>query len=200
MGEEKVTEHKKKKQDVKQKIKEEFNLLKQQLDEKTSEVEEYKNLAQRIKAEFDNYRKRVLKENEERIKLANENLILDLLPVLDAFERGLETKNVIEENEKFRSFYNGMEIIYKRLKDILVSYGLKEIDALNQDFDPRYHDAMMMEESEKYKTEVVIEVLEKGYMLNNKVLRAAKVKVGKPLAEGKKDEINSENKGEGNVN
>ncbi len=205
MDKKKETEHhKKKKQDIKQKIKEEFKALKQKLEEKTSEAEEYKNLAQRIKAEFDNYKKRVLKENEERIKLANEALIQEILPILDAFERGLNVKNMVENNEKFASFYEGMEMIYKRLKDLLATYGLKEIDALNKPFDPQYHDALMMEQSDKYKEETVIEVLEKGYMLNDKVLRPAKVKVGKPLSEisseSSEKELNSELQGEADVN
>lgn len=205
MDEKKESEqHKKKKQDIKQRIKEEFKVLKQKFEEKSLEAEEYKNLAQRIKAEFDNYKKRVLKENEERMNLANEALIQEILPILDAFERGLNVKDMIEENEKFTSFYEGMRMIYKRLKDLLSTYGLKEIEALNKPFNPQYHDALMMEQSDKYREETVIEVLEKGYMLNNKVLRPVKVKVGKPLSEvtteSSNEGVNSELQGEADVN
>ncbi|MBN1898024.1 MAG: nucleotide exchange factor GrpE [Spirochaetes bacterium] len=185
-------DHKKKK-DLKGKIKEEFNLLKQQLDEKKHEAQEYKHLLQRIKAEFDNYKKRVLKENEEIVKNANEKLIQDMLPIMDAFERGLSPDHYNNKDENMVTFVRGMEMILKRLKDLFQSCGLQEIQALNQDFDPQYHDALMVEESESCNSEQVLEVLEKGYCLGAKVIRPAKVKVGKPAVKKEEKEEKAKN-------
>jgi len=169
----------KKKQDVKNRYRKEIDHLKKEIENKVAEAEEYKNILQRIKAEFDNYKKRVLRDNEARIKYANENLIKDLLPIIDSLERSLSASESFENKDE--SFYKGIKLIYMQLIELLKSYGLKEIDALNKLFDPHYHDAMMIESSENHTEEKVIEVLEKGYLLGDHVIRPVKVKVGKPV-------------------
>lgn len=160
----------------------EIEKLKKEVEVKGTEAKENKEIAQRIKAEFDNYKKRIIKDYEENIKLASEGLIRDLIPVLDNFERALTINNIMDE--KFKSFYSGIELVSKKFKDIMTNNGLKEITPdKGTEFDPTYHDAVIVETGADYKTEVVLELLEKGYLISRKLIRPAKVKVGKPLIE-----------------
>jgi len=182
---------KKKLEEIKAQLQEKFENLSKELELKKKEAEEYKELAQRIKAEFDNYRKRVLKEGEERIILANENLITKLLPILDSFELAINFTNQINEKQ-FESFYNGVKIIYNNLKNLLAEFGLKEIEIKDSKFDPNYQEVVIAEEDENVEEVVVKEVLSKGYILGNKILRSAKVKVLKPKEKVKSDLKDSE--------
>ncbi len=139
-----------------------------EITDKKSEADEYKDMLQRLQAEFDNYRKR----NQESIKTARNDgineMILELLPVMDSFERGLGT---VEESAKA-----GLELICKQLGNLLTKYGVEEIDALGKDFDPNYHHAIAQCEDAENANKVV-EVFQKGYIRKEKVLRAALVKV-----------------------
>jgi len=168
---------------LKEKIRsDKLKILEQALREKIKEAEENKVLAQRIKAEFDNYRKRVLRDYDENIKVANESLIRRLLAIVDPIERALIIKRI--EDERFRSFYDGTELIYKRFSDILSEFGLKVICPEKKEaFNPAVHEAIMVQETGE-EDDVVLEVLDKGYMISDKLLRAAKVKVGRS-AKGK---------------
>jgi len=155
-----------------------LKVLEQKIKEKIKEAEENKELALRIKAEFDNYRKRTLREYDERINTANENLITRLLAVIDAFERGLKVEKI--EGESFKSFYNGMELIYKQLMNILTEAGMEVIQPEKGEiFNPEIHEAVMAEEVKGKDEDIVMEVFEKGYRLSNRLLRASKVKVGR---------------------
>ncbi len=167
-----------KKVSFKDKIKpDKLKLLELKIKEKAKEAEENKELAKRIKAEFDNYRKRMLKDYDECISIANEALIKRLLSVIDAFDRALDIKKI--EDESFKSFYDGVELIYKEFKDILSESGVTEICPEKNDvFDPEVHEAVMVQEIKEGDEDIVLEVLEKGYKLSNRLLRAAKVKVG----------------------
>jgi len=127
---------------------------------------------QRLQAEFENYRKRVEKERVEFIKYAKEDLIRNILPVLDSFEQALKNKDKKEE------FIKGIEQIFAQLYSVLKQEGLKPIEALGQRFDPYKHDVLLQEKSEK-EEETVLEELQKGYLLNDKIIRHSKVKVSK---------------------
>lgn len=132
---------------------------------KGSKEQEYLNALQRLQAEFDNYRKRTDKERVEIIKNAEESLVAELLGVLDNFELSLKyTKD------------DGVKMIYSELYSILEKHGLKPID-VNCKFDPKIHEALIKETGEE--DGVIIEELQKGYMLNDKVIRISKVKVSK---------------------
>ncbi|HOU96053.1 MAG TPA: nucleotide exchange factor GrpE [Bacteroidales bacterium] len=130
----------------------------------------------RLAAEFDNYRKRTLKEKIELSKQAGEKLLLGLLPVMDDFERALDNLEVAPECSSFKE---GVELIYIKFKDFLSKQGIKEIESLHCEFNVDLHDAVkkipVEDESLKGK---IIEVLQKGYYLNNKVIRHSKVVVG----------------------
>lgn len=144
-----------------------------ELSEKVSELND-KYL--RLYSEFDNYRKRTAKEKLDLSKTASENVITSLLPVLDDMERAMENVSDAMENE---SFYEGFKLIYSKLRTILVQKGLSEIEAHMQPFNTDFHEAVshFSVEDPEQKSKI-IEVLQKGYRLNDKVIRFAKVVVG----------------------
>ena len=135
-------------------------------------VQELTNLLQRLQAEFENYKKRVDKEQQNYCKFANADIIIKILPILDSFELALISNN--EEND----FVKGIEMIYSQFFDVLEKQGLKQIDALNKKFDPHMHEVLLQQESEG-EPNIVIEVLQKGYTLNERLIRTAKVKLSK---------------------
>src|SRR5690606_17098895 len=128
---------------------------------------------QRLKAEFDNFRKRTQREKEEISKYAAERIILSLLPVIDNFERAIEST---ANNKDFESFSQGVNLIFRQLYKVLEDEGLKAIEAVGQQFDPNLHEAMMKEESDQEEN-IVLEEFQKGYFLKDKVIRFSKVKV-----------------------
>ena len=128
----------------------------------------------RLLAEFQNFKKRAAKEKTDIHAYANEKLMNELLPVLDNFERALETKT--EETENYAK---GMELIFQQMKQALENHGLREVEALGTDFDPNKHSAVMTEESDEYDSGKVCKVLQKGYELNGRVIRPAMVAVVK---------------------
>lgn len=135
-------------------------------------ADEYLEHLKRLKAEFENYRKRVTKEREELLKYANENLISDLLPVVDNFERAFSDEH---KNHDLNSFKEGVLLIKKQIIDLLTKRGLKEIDSVGKALDHNLHHAMMQRNSQEYQEDVIIEELQKGYMLHEKVIRPSQV-------------------------
>ena len=125
----------------------------------------------RLMADFQNYRKRAEKEKSEIYARANEGIMLGLLTVIDNFERA------IEHESKDEKYAEGMHLIFKQLMDVLQASGLEEIKALDEDFDPNIHDAVMTCDSDEHESGKVVEVLQKGYLLNGRLLRASMVKV-----------------------
>lgn len=144
-------------------------LSEKKLEDKQKEIDELMENMKRIQAEFLNYKRRTEQEKEALSALANERIIMELLPVLDNFERGLES---IEDKEN--PIFKGMELIFKQLFSALEKNGVKEIDT-EVDFDPNFHHAVMQEEGEEKGK--VLEVFQKGYLLKDKVIRPAMVKV-----------------------
>lgn len=142
-----------------------------------SELTDTRDSHLRLRAEFDNFRKRKNREAQEIVKNANENLIADLLWVLDDFDLAMKSAR---ETEGAEGIIAGIEIIIRKFTDILSKYGLSEIDAQDKDFDPQVHEALTFTPSEDAEKEVVAEVFQKGYMLNDRVLRPAKVRVAGP--------------------
>lgn len=130
----------------------------------------------RLSAEFDNYRKRTLKEKMELTKSAGESILLNIIPVVDDFERGMET---MEKASDIDAVKEGILLIYNKFKDFLKQSGVKEIDARDKEFNTDEHDAVtkIPAPSEEQKGKVV-DVIEKGYKLNDRVIRFSKVVVG----------------------
>jgi molecular chaperone GrpE len=127
-------------------------------------------------AEFDNYRKRTEREFLDRIQNSNERLITDLLPVLDDFQRSLDHTN---EGSTSENLIEGFELIYKKMTTLLEKEGLKAIEAVGHEFDPEQHDALMQMESDSHDSGTIIEEHQKGYRLNDKVIRHSQVLVAK---------------------
>ena len=130
----------------------------------------------RLQAEFDNYRKRTLKEKMELTKSAGESILLNILPVIDDFERAIQSINEAKEEG---AVHDGIQLIHKRFNDFLLQNGVKEIEAKEQDFDTDLHEAITkIPAPTKELKGKIVDVIQKGYMLNDKVIRFAKVVIG----------------------
>ena len=127
----------------------------------------------RLMAEFQNFKKRVAKEKSDIHAYANEKIVGDLLPVLDNFERALDTET---EDE---GYAKGMQLIFEQLKTALGNAGLEEIKAMDEVFDPNVHNAVMTETIEEKEDGTITKVLQKGYKLKDKVVRPSMVAVNK---------------------
>lgn len=140
----------------------------------TAEVEEYKERLLRAQADFDNFRRRTQKEKEELAKYASSVLITALLPVIDNFERALSTGT---ENIDVSSYTKGVEMIFRQLEGVLKAEGLEAMESVGQPFNPEFHQAVMQVESDEHEEGIVVEELQKGYQLKDKIIRPAMVKV-----------------------
>lgn len=157
---------------------ERIEALEAELAAKQKEAEELKDKLIRNQADTENYRKRLLKEKEDAVKYANTALVKDLLGPLDDFSRALEASKTSDNIDVIRE---GVSMIEDRIYSILkTSWGLEIIDAADVPFDPNEHEACMMEISEDAKEETVSMILQRGYKINGRVVRSAKVKVTKP--------------------
>lgn len=139
-----------------------------------AEIEEHKQRVLRTQADFDNFRRRTTKEKEELGKYASAKLITELLPVLDNFERAMSTTS---DNAEVASYAKGVEMILRQFEGILHTEGLIAMETVGQPFNPEYHQAVMQVESEDHEEGIVVEEIQKGYLLKDKVLRPAMVKV-----------------------
>lgn len=157
--------------DINDENKDELIDIKNQLDEKTKECNEYLELLRRTKAEFDNYRRRTQKEKETIYEEGFADAIKNILPILDNLERA-----VISTEER-TPLYEGVEMTLKLFKDTLTKLGIEEIPALNEKFDPNFHNAVMHIEDENLEENVIVEVFQKGYKYKEKILRYSMVKV-----------------------
>jgi molecular chaperone GrpE len=139
------------------------------------ERDELRDQLLRKAADFDNYRKRVERDRREMVELAAQDLLSELLPVLDDFERALEA-DVAPGAESYR---DGVELIYKQLQDLLKKRSVTPIEAVGTDFDPHVHQAVVHEDSTTHRDGEVIAELRRGYRLGDRLLRPAMVKVAK---------------------
>ncbi|NLW41385.1 MAG: nucleotide exchange factor GrpE [Tissierellia bacterium] len=164
-------------EEIKEEAKEEGEKVEVKEDEEQkgeeNKIEELTNQLLRLQADFVNYKNRVEKEKDRIYSNATEELITELLPVLDNFERALES---VEEKD---GFYEGVKMIYAQILKVLNDKGLEEIDCLGKEFDPNYHHAVFAEDVEGKEEGTILEVLQKGYLLNDKVIRPSMVKVAK---------------------
>ncbi len=147
-----------------------------EVDELKEKVETLEQALLRSNADLINYRKRKDEELTKMLKYANEDLVIELLPTLDNFERAIDMDDDNLEDEVSK-FLEGFKMIYCNLISILSKIEVKAIDGANKPFDPTYHQAVMTEKVEGKEPGMVIEVLQKGYLYKNKVIRPAMVKV-----------------------
>ncbi|WP_420491265.1 nucleotide exchange factor GrpE [Neobacillus drentensis] len=145
----------------------EIHLLKEKL-------EEADNRYLRLQADFDNFRRRTRLDQEASQKYRAQKLITDLLPAIDNFERAMKIE---ADNEQTKSLLQGMDMVYRSLLDALKSEGVELIESVGKEFDPHLHQAVMQSEDENYGSNIVTDEFQKGYLLNDRVIRPAMVKV-----------------------
>jgi len=156
---------------------EEVELLRKELDEYKKIEDGYIDRIKRLHADYDNYRKRTLKEQAEHIKRANKDLIEKILPVIDSFEKALEIGKGLKGGKD--EFFIGVNMIYKKLMDILKNENVKTINQKGEEFDPQLCEAASTEDVEDAGEGIILEVLRKGYMIDDFLIRPAVVKVCK---------------------
>lgn len=143
-------------------------------DKKDEKIEELTDRLTRQMAEFDNFRKRTEKEKSQMYEIGAKDIIEKILPVVDNFERGIAA---VPEEEKSNPFAEGMEKIYKQLMTTLEEIGVKPIEAVDQEFDPDFHNAVMHVEDEEVGENIITEEFQKGYLYRDSVVRHSMVKV-----------------------
>jgi molecular chaperone GrpE len=150
------------------------------LDQKSREAAEANEKYLRTYADFENYRKRMQRDQAEFRKYANEQMALELLTVLDHL--GLALKHACDAPEKSEGLQQGVEMVFKQFRDVLEKFGIKTFKAAGEPFDPALHDAMMQVETGEVPENTVVQVFQDGYLYHEKVLRHAKVGVSKKPA------------------
>ena len=148
--------------------------FKKKKDKKDEQIEELNDKLKRQMAEFDNFRKRTEKEKTQMYDMGAKSIIEKILPVFDNFERGLAA---VPEEQREDAFVVGMDKVYRQMLTELDASGVKPIEAVGQEFDPNFHNAVMQVESEEYDSGVVAQELQKGYMYKDSVVRHSMVAV-----------------------
>ena len=163
---------------------EDIDALKAGLEEEKKKAETYLANWQRAAADFQNYKRRTDQEREELGRLANAALVINILPILDDMERALTS---VDARLAGLTWIDGIRLIYRKFQAVLEASGVREIKAEGEDFDPRFHEAVMYGEGEEGK---VISEVQKGYMLGDRVIRPSAVVIGRGPKEGgeKKEE------------
>ncbi|HHW00503.1 MAG TPA: nucleotide exchange factor GrpE [Clostridiaceae bacterium] len=152
----------------------EIESLKASLEEKTKRCDEYKDMLQRLAAEFDNYKKRTAREKEALYFDALSDVVSEFLPVIDNIERAI---NACKSENSQESMLEGIELINRQVKETLKKLGVEQIDCVGKRFDPNLHEAVMHIEDDTYEQNVVVEEFQKGYIFKDKVIRHSIVKV-----------------------
>jgi molecular chaperone GrpE len=145
-----------------------------ELEELRKQADEHYQRFLRAQADFDNFRRRSRQEKEEFAKYASSKLIEQLLPVVDNFDRALASS---KDSKDFESLAKGVDMIWRQMNQVLEQEGLKTMETVGKAFDPELHQAIMQVESEEFGEGIVVEEVQKGYILKDKVLRPAMVKV-----------------------
>lgn len=154
----------------------EIEELREKLEAKEKEAAEHLDTLLRLKAEFENFRKALVKEQTTAVELASQRLIIELLPVLDSLERTIEAGG---KTKDFEALLKGVELVYCQVLDVLTKEGLEAISPAGETFNPHVCEALMQEKSPEYEDNTVLEVFQKGYSLKGRVIRPARVKVSK---------------------
>lgn len=171
-------------------LKKEMARIKIDLEALKKENSDLKDQYLRKQADFENFRKRMQREKQDFMKYSNTDLLMDLVSTIDDFERAIQSS---EASEDFTSFHDGIVLIEKQFVNMLeTKWGLKRFTAKGEVFDPQKHEALMMEDSHEHEESTVLEDFQKGYMLHERVVRPAKVKVSNPVAKPEGSEETSE--------
>jgi molecular chaperone GrpE len=157
-------------------LREEIEAIQKQLDEVQAERDDLLGKLQRVSADYANFQKRMTRQVADSIAYEKEHMIKTMLPVLDNFQHTLEKSHAAESVEVV---LQGVRIVYDQMLDILRSHGVEAIHAVDEPFDPSYHEAMMRREDPEHEDNTVLEEFQKGYTLNGRVIRPSKVIVNK---------------------
>ena len=176
-----MADDKKQVEPEKRDISEELKKLKEELDKTIKEKEEYLAGWQRERAEFLNYKQKEWERISNLLKCANEDLIMELLTIVDSFEMALKQDKIPSLSDEMTNFIKGIEMVYKQLMDILTKHGLTEISTSERLFDPQFDEAIETIVDLKLPEGTILEVKQKGYLLNNKVIRPNKVIISKKV-------------------
>lgn len=171
---------------------EDVDSLKQALEEERARAEGYLANWQRAQADFINYKRRAEQERSDAVRFGNATLVLSLLPVLDDLERALDS---VPDGLAGESWVDGISLICRKFRAALEEHGVTEIKALGEPFDPHLHEAMLFGEGEEG---MVVEEMQKGYRLHDRVLRPTRVMVGKGSGEKSEEESQEGDNGQGN--
>jgi molecular chaperone GrpE len=152
--------------------------------EAKKQAEDAKKEVLYVKAEFENYRKRILKEQEQAIKFANKNLISELVGIIDYFDRAIQHSKVLKakEDSEISNFVSGVEMSQHEFVQLLTRFGVEFVGKVGESFDPEKHEAVGSREVEKTQVDTVLEVFQRGSLLNGRLIKPAKVVVGKEKA------------------
>jgi len=159
--------------------------LKEALEREKERADGYLNRLKYLQADFENYQKRVKREQEELVKHGSEQLIVKLLGVVDDMERAIEASKSSSDKEVLVS---GVQMVLKQLQATLAEEGLSQIEAVGKPLDPELHEAIATVETDQYPENIIVRVLRKGYSLNGKVIRPSMVEVAKKRAVSTQDE------------
>ena len=154
--------------------KDELQLAHEKIAELEAKIEEMDNRYLRLQADFDNSRRRAKLDMEAAQKYRVQSIASDLVEALDNFERATKIE---AENEQTKSLLSGMEMVYKAITDALSKEGIEPISSVGEEFDPRLHQAVMQVQDENFGSNIVVEEFQKGYLLKDRVIRPAMVKV-----------------------
>ena len=159
----------------------ELEILRQSFEEKKKLADSYYDQLLRLKAEFDNYRKRIEKEREELVKFGKEELVVKLLDILDSFQLALDSTK--DEKNEAKSIKEGVELIHKQFKEVLEKEGLRKLEVQGEKFDPNLHYAVEYQESDEHKDNEILKEIRPGYLFHNRVIRPAMVVVARAKKE-----------------
>ncbi|PKR85123.1 nucleotide exchange factor GrpE [Heyndrickxia camelliae] len=155
-------------------VNEDTAALENKIQELEAKLNESENRYLRLRADFDNYRRRVQLDRESSEKYRAQSIITNLLPAIDNFERAMQ---ITPENEQATQLMQGMEMVYRSILEALKQEGAVPIESVGKEFDPQYHQAIMQVEDENYGSNIIVEEFQKGYVLNDRVIRPSMVKV-----------------------
>lgn len=166
--------------------------LRTEIEKMSQQAKENYDKYVRLYAEFENYKKRMVKDQADFLKSANERLIKDILPIIDNLERAVEhakepSEGTKEEPQDIQGLLAGIELTIKQFKDLLGNIGVEEVKSVGEPFDPTRHEAVSHVETDKHDNNIIINEFQKGYLLNNRILRPAMVSVAKRLE--KKEDV-----------
>ncbi len=161
----------------------EVEKIRAELDRAKAELHDYKDRYLRLYAETENFKKRMSREVVEQGKFANEGLIKEIIPVLDNLERAISHAEGAPEGQKAQNngaLTEGVKMVAKQLMDVLIKFGVTQVESIGKPFDPNKQQAMMQVETNEHEPGTVVEEFQKGYFLNDRIIRPAMVTVAKP--------------------